>query len=108
MADEAEVRRSVTAMSPDGVEYQVLAAKRGVPFRRETLGGSGIVDMLILSVIGAVLEVRASGRSAWKVGILRVGRLPQRIVHKEVLSAGVDPGERMSELAARITAGHDL
>ena len=52
-------------------------------------------------MINGSLNVRANGSASWKVGVIRVGRLREKFVHKELLVPGLDPGPRVNELVDR-------
>lgn len=109
---QGEVRRSLSVVGPDGVKYSILAAKQGVPFRAEALDGSAaggsiigsIVGWIIFSIVGAIVEIRAADKASWKLGVVRQRGFPQRIKQKEFLPSGVDPTERMAEIAAQISS----
>lgn len=112
-ATQGDVRRSLSVIGPDGVKYSILAAKQGVPFRAETLDGSAVggsitgsvVGWVIGSIVGAVVELRAADKMSWKLGVVRERGFPQRIKQMELLPTGVDPTERMAEIAAHISSG---
>lgn len=90
-ATQAEVRRSLSVVGPDGVKYLILAAKRGVPFRAEALDGSAaggsivgsVVGWIIGSIVGAIAEIKAGDKTSWKLGVVRQRGFPQRIKQKE-------------------------
>jgi hypothetical protein len=93
--------------APDGSDYRVMAAKKGLAYREDS-GGIDIVTTLIGWVVEAAMDARAAGRPSWKVGVVCVGRFRERFVHKELLAPGVDPGSRMSELEDMVTSGHSF
>lgn len=107
MTDIPELRRSLPAQSPNGTKYRVVAAKKGQPFRGDMVSGASVgpLEWLLGVVVDAVVDMRADGTSSWKVGVIRVGRVREKFVHKELLEPRVDPGPRMDELVDSITQG---
>ena len=112
MTDTPENRRSRATEAPNGTEYRVVAAKKGLPFREIPDAGASSLNPLewVLSwLMGIFVEValnwRVDSSSTWKVGVIRVGRLREKFVHKELLAPGLDPERRMDELADSITQG---
>ena len=107
MTEIPETRRSLPARDPDGTTYRVVAAKRGAPFRDSLFSGSGLnpLEWLLGAVIDAVVDGLADGSPSWKVGVIKVGRLREKFVHKELLAPGLDPGQRMNELVDSIAQG---
>lgn len=84
-----------------------MAARRGAPFRDSTFSGAGLnpLEWLFGAVIDAVVDIRADGSPSWKVGVIEVGRLREKFVHKELLAPGLDPGQRLNELVDSIAQG---
>jgi hypothetical protein len=113
MADPPENRHSSPVEAPDGTKYRVVAAKKGLPFREVTDAGASSLNPLewVLSwLLGIFIDValnwRVDNSSTWKIGVIRVGRLREKFVHKEFLASGVDPRPRMDELVDSIAQGH--
>jgi len=63
------------------------------------------LEWLLGALIDVVVDFRADGSPSWKVGIIKVGRLREKFVHKELLAPGFDPGKRMNELIDSISQG---
>lgn len=99
------VRRSLTATSASGRQLTVVAVKRGLPLREGVFGGTGVFDFLVGVFVEVVLEAVASRRSQWKVAVLRPRLGGSQLTYKQVLPAGVDPEQRMNELASTVKAG---
>lgn len=110
-------RRTREVLGPDGRRYQVVAAKQGLPYR-DVAAGFGAHDLNPLSwvlswlisgllnlTINGSLNWRAHGSASWKVGVIRASWFRERFVVKELLAPGVDPAQRMGELADAVALG---
>lgn len=99
-------RRSRAVKTRAGQECEVIAVKRGLPWRDAGSGGAGILDFIVALVFELALEAVAVRRKQWKVAVIRPrwGGIATRVTQKEILPAGVDPDARMAELAAAIEA----
>jgi hypothetical protein len=108
LTETPEIRRSRPARAPSGTTYRVVAARKGAPFRDTTFSGAGSnpLEWVFGLVIDVVMDVRAGSSPSWKVGVIRVGRLWEKCVHKELLAPGLDPAQRMTELADSVAQGH--
>lgn len=102
----------VRARDPEGRVYRVRAVKRGMWLRGDfdSVGvGASVADWLFSLVFDLVLKVllkfRADAEQEWKVGVLRRGRVVERVLYKESLPRGTAPGERMAEIVATIEGG---
>lgn len=114
MTDTLENRRSRPAQAPDGTTYWVVAAKKGLPFNDIVEGFSAdlnplsrVLSWVLAMIINGVLNVSAKVSPSWKVGVVRVGRLGEKFVHKELLAPGLDPEQRMDELVDLIRLGSE-
>lgn len=71
--------------------------------------GASLADWLFSLVFDLVLKVllkfRADAEQEWKVGVLRRGRVVERVLYKQSLPPGIAPGERMVEIVATIERG---
>jgi hypothetical protein len=96
--------------------FWVRGVKRYESFTRSALAEgatdlTGLVLMLGVALIVGVFERFWWRRARWKVGVVRVkgsrwgpvGRI--KVVHKEVLPAGVEPGVRIGALVERVRSG---
>lgn len=95
----------------DGWIYYVRAVRR-----TESLSGRGLdpngslLGIVVLVALEAIFG-RFRERSRWKVGVVRLpsprswntGR--PRVLHREVLDSGEEPGPRIAALAADVEAG---
>lgn len=74
-------------------------------------GATGPVEAVLGFFMVEVLDVWWRRKKAWKVGVLRVkgsrwgpsGRI--KVLHKEVLTAGVEPNARIAQLAEEVLSG---
>ncbi|GAA0267286.1 hypothetical protein GCM10009539_62620 [Cryptosporangium japonicum] len=96
--------------------FWVRGVKRYESFTRSVSDGdptdlSGVVLMVLFGLLYVIFVRFWDPRARWKVGVLRVkgsrwgpvGRI--KVVHKEVLPAGVEPGVRIGELVERVRSG---
>ncbi len=115
--ESPENRRALPVVGPAGGKYRVVAAKKGLPYRdvASDIGADDInplswvlswfISGLLNLTINGSLSWRAGGSTSWKVGVIRIGRFRETFIHKDLLAPGVDPAQRMGELADAVTAG---
>lgn len=102
------VRRTLEFVDPAGKSWAVTAVKKGLPFQQGSFTGNSVLGIVIGLLFESVLEDRAARESRWKVAVGRTRWSGNTYAHKETLPAGVDPGDRMTQLAKAIMAGEAL
>jgi hypothetical protein len=98
-------------ISQNGWVYWVRGVKRSEPLRsdRHTVDFSGVGGLILSLLLGWALEAWWERQTTWKVGVLRYkdsvmgGRI--KLLFKEALPSGEQPGPRIAELADKVRSG---
>jgi hypothetical protein len=98
-------------ISQNGWVYWVRGVKRSEPLRSDMhmVDTSGVGAIILSLLLGWALEAWWERQTTWKVGVLRYkdsllgGRI--KILLKEVLPSGEQPGPRIAELAEKVRSG---